>query len=62
MQAIPNVSAHLAAAHQAALLATRELLAAAQESPDEMARVELLGAATEIARALETHRHLWPTN
>jgi hypothetical protein len=59
MQAI--VSVHLAAAHQAAMLATRELLAAAQESTDELARYELLGAATEIARALETHQHLWPT-
>ena len=60
MQAI--VSVHLAAAHQAALLATRELLAAAQESTDELSRYELLGAATEIAKALETHRHLWPSN
>ena len=60
MQAI--VSVHLAAAHQAALLATRELLAAAQESTDELSRYELLGAATEIAKALETHRHLWPGN
>lgn len=56
------VAAHIAAAHQAALVATRELLAAAQESPDSVARYELLGAATEIARALDTHRHLWPTS
>lgn len=57
-----NVFVHIAAAHQAALLATRELLAAAQESSDEIARYELLGAASEIARALETHRHLWQTD